>query len=126
MEDKSYGDFEEVVNPDAEGQQTVPGQEGEGFVRARMPRKERGELLGVIVQRFGGNRMEVKTTDGKSRNCRVPGKYKKKLWLRPGDYVLITIWVDDDSKGDVIFKYNPTMLTQLRKKGFLDSLNNEF
>lgn len=122
MADDAYGDFEEVVNPDAP---VVPGQTPEqGFVRARMPRQ--GELLGVILQRYGGNRMEVKTTDGKSRNCRVPGKYKKKLWLRPGDFIIITVWVDDDSKGDIIFKYNPTMVTQLRKKGFLDKLTNEF
>ena len=122
MADDAYGDFEEVVNPDAP---VVPGQNPEqGFVRARMPRQ--GELLGVILQRYGGNRMEVKTTDGKSRNCRVPGKYKKKLWLRPGDFIIITVWVDDDSKGDIIFKYNPTMVTQLRKKGFLDKLTNEF
>jgi len=119
-----YGDFEEIKLDDAGA--PIPVGEGEQSVRARLPRKERGELLGVIVQRFGGNRMEVKTTDGKSRNCRVPGKYKKKLWLRPGDFVLITIWVDDDSKGDVIFKYNPTMVTQLRKKGFLSNLTNEF
>ena len=122
MADDEYGDFEEVVNPDAP---VVPGQTPEpGFVRARMPRQ--GELLGVIVQRYGGNRMEVKATDGKNRNCRVPGRYRKKLWLRPGDFVLITVWPDDSEKGDVIFKYNPTMITQLRKKGFLDKLTNEF
>ena len=36
MADDEYGDFEEVVNPDAP---VVPGQTPEqGFVRARMPR----------------------------------------------------------------------------------------
>ncbi|MBM3233129.1 translation initiation factor IF-1A [Candidatus Pacearchaeota archaeon] len=114
-----YGDFEEVV----EGKQ-ITTQEGEVIARARMPQK--GEYIGVIVQRLGGNRMEVHTTDGKTRNCRVPGRFKRTLWLRPKDVVLITPWTDDDSKGDVIFKYNSSAINQLRKKGILDSLKSDF
>lgn len=114
-----YGEFEEVKDE-------VPGQVGEPevFSRARMPRK--GEFIGVILQRLGGNRMEVKTTDGKVRNCRVPGRYKRVLWLRPRDIVMITPWVDDDSKGDVIYKYNSSAIIQLRKKGLIDNLKVEF
>ena len=66
-----YGDFEEIV---VDGAVQVSG-EGETAVRVRIPRK--GELIGIIVQRFGGNRMEVLSTDGKKRNCRVPGKRRK-------------------------------------------------
>ncbi len=115
-----YGEFVEV-------KEDVPGQqagEPEVFSRARMPRK--GEFIGVILQRLGGNRMEVKTTDGKVRNCRVPGRYKRVLWLRPRDIVMITPWVDDDSKGDVIYKYNSSAIIQLRKKGLIDNLKVEF
>lgn len=114
-----YGDFQEVAGEGGQEQ-----QEGEGVTRARMPR--RGEFIGVIVQRLGGNRMEVLTTDGKSRNCRVPGRYKRSLWLRPKDFVLITPWVDDDSKGDVIYKYNSSAIIFLRKKGLLNSLKQDF
>ncbi len=114
-----YGDFEEVV----EGEQPVP-LEGETPTRVRMPQK--GEFIGVIFQRLGGNRMEVRTTDGKTRNCRVPGRFKRTLWLRPRDIVLITPWTDDDSKGDVIFKYHSSAVNQLRKKGILNSLKSEF
>lgn len=119
MVDEAYGDFEEVID------ETLPLVSGEEqVVRARLPRP--GELIGIIVQRYGGNRMEVKSTDGKARNCRVPGKYKRKLWLRPNDYVLITIWPDDPEKGDIIFKYSGAMLTQLRKKGLLAGLDTGF
>jgi translation initiation factor 1A len=118
--DEAYGDFEEVVDPSA----SAPSSEEEQVVRARLPRQ--GELIGVIVQRYGGNRMEVKSTDGKQRNCRVPGKYKRKLWLRPHDYVLITLWPNDPEKGDIIFKYAGGMLTQLRKKGLLQGLDTGF
>jgi len=115
-----YGEFEEV-REDIPVQQA---EEQEGFSRARMPRK--GEFIGVILQRLGGNRMEVKTSDGKVRNCRVPGRYKRSLWLRPRDIVIITPWTDDDSKGDVIYKYNSSAIIQLRKKGLIDNLKVEF
>jgi translation initiation factor 1A len=119
--DEHYGDFTEVHSGDVPEQL---GEQGEQVVRARLPKK--GELIGVIVQRYGGNRMEVKATDGVSRNCRVPGKYRRQLWLRPNDFVLITLWPDDTSKGDIIFKYSGAMLTQLRKKGLLTGLGTGF
>lgn len=118
----NYGEFEEVKENAPE--QAGSGEMQEGVSRARMPR--RGEFIGIILQRLGGNRMEVKTTDGKSRNCRVPGKYKRSLWLRPRDIVLVTPWQDDDGKGDVIYKYNSSAIIQLRKKGLIDNLKVEF
>ena len=121
MKEKEFGDFEEI-NEGAddfkeESTANIP-------VRVRLPRGK--ELIGKIIQRLGGNRMDVKTTDGKTRNCRVPGKYKRSLWLRPRDIVLIKPWEDDDGKADIIFKYSSSAINQLRKRGFLDSLNNEF
>lgn len=117
----NYGEFEEVVD---NVPQTEVNGEQVGPVRVRMPRNT--EVIGVIVQRYGGNRMEVLSTDGKKRNCRVPGRYKRDLWLRPRDIVLIVPWVDDNEKGDIIFKYNGSAVNQLRKKGLLNSLKSEF
>ena len=121
-EDNDFGDFEEILDENQEVEETPT--EVEGFVRARWPKKE--EIIGTIVQRYGGNRMEVLTTDGKTRNCRVPGKYKRQLWLRPKDIVLIKLWEFDKEKGDIIYKYKPNEVTQLKKKGLLDSLTQEF
>jgi len=116
-----FGEFEEVIEQEQQngviGEQNIP-------VRVRMPRK--GEFIGVIVQRYGGNRMEIHSTDGKKRNCRVPGRFKRSLWLRPKDIVLIVPWPDDDSKGDIIFKYNGLAVSQLRKKGILNLLKDDF
>ncbi len=113
--DKDYGDFKEVnveeTNGDAEN---IP-------VRVRLPRQ--GELIGVVVQRLGGNKMEVKATDGKSRNCRVPGRFKRTMWLRPGNFVLIKPWEFDNDKADVVYQYNSSSANQLRRKGLLDSLH---
>lgn len=117
-------DFEEIV--EETGKPVSPAGTGEQpeVARARMPRK--GEVIGVVLQRFGGNRMEVQCTDGKKRNCRVPGRYKRTLWLRPKDIILVMPWVDDDEKGDIIFKYNPSAVGQLRKRGLLSGLQEGF
>lgn len=119
--DEKFGDFEEIKEKKTEEQeleeQQVPN-------RIRLPRKR--EFVGLVVQRLGGNRMEVKSTDGKSRNCRVPGRFKRKFWLRPGDYVLIAPWPDDDNKADIVFQYKKTQALQLKKKGFLDGFEEEF
>lgn len=117
---EDYGDFEEVT----EGNVKSASVTGEGFVRVRMPRGR--ELIGIIVQRFGGNRMEVLASDGKKRNCRVPGRFKRSMWLRPNDLVLIQPWQDDDEKGDIIFHYHSSAVNQLRKKGLLNSLKVDF
>lgn len=111
-----FGDFEEVSESlPSKGNDNADGQ----FVaRVRMPRGK--EAIGIISQRFGGNKMEVLCSDGKIRNCRVPGKYKRNLWLRPRDVVLIVPWEFDSDKGDVIFKYTSSAINQLRKKGLLN------
>lgn len=94
------------------------------FIRVKLPRGR--EVLGVIEQRVGGARMIVKCVDGKSRNCRVPGRLKRSLWLREGDIVIIEPWEFDNEKGDVLFKYNPTQVDWLRKKGYLKTVDDEF
>lgn len=122
-EEGEFGDFEEILD-ESEKEEPQEEQTQEGFVRARWPKN--GEIIGTIVQRYGGNRMEVLTTDGKTRNCRVPGKYKRQLWLRPKDLVLVKLWEFDKEKGDIIYKYKPNEVTQLKKKGLLNALTQEF
>jgi len=122
QEESEFGDFEEILE-ESENEEEQPVEQ-EGYVRARWPKN--GEIIGTIIQRYGGNRMEVMATDGKTRNCRVPGKYKRQLWLRPKDIVLIKIWEFDKTKGDIIYKYKPNEVTQLKKKGLLNSLSTEF
>tara|TARA_Y100000310_G_C20536462_1_gene741108 strand:- start:348 stop:704 length:357 start_codon:yes stop_codon:yes gene_type:complete len=117
--EKDYGDFEEVKD-----EETPANQPEQAPARARMPRNK--ELIGRITQRLGGNRMEVNCTDGKSRNCRVPGRYRRRLWLRPKDIVIIVPWEDNDDKGDVIYKYRKNEANQLRKKKVLESIKDDF
>lgn len=96
----------------------------EGPIRVRLPRGK--EVLGIIDQRVGASRMLVRCLDGKSRNCRVPGRLRRKLWLREGDIVIVEPWEFDNEKGDVIFKYNPAAIEWLRRRNYLKDIDNEF
>ncbi len=99
-------------------------QEGAGPIRVRLPKGK--EVLGILEQRLGASRMLVRCLDGKSRNCRVPGRLRRRLWLREGDIVLVEPWEFDDGKADVLFKYNPAAVLWLKRKGFLKEIAGEF
>jgi len=99
-------------------------QPQEQKIRVKLPRGK--EVIGIIEQRYGGNKMMVGCLDGKQRNCRVPGRLRRKLWLRPNDVVIIEPWELDNTRGDVLFKYRPNQIYWLRKKGYLDKEQSEF
>lgn len=89
--------------------------------RIKLPRGK--ESFGVVQQRVGGSRMLVKCLDGKTRNCRIPGRLKRKLWVREGDIVIVEPWeFSGDEKGDILFKYRPTQVEWLKRNGHLKIL----
>ncbi|QQG39209.1 MAG: translation initiation factor eIF-1A [Candidatus Woesearchaeota archaeon] len=89
--------------------------------RVKIPRGK--EVLGVLEQRLGASRTKVKCLDGKTRICRVPGRLKRFLWVSEGDIVLVEPWeLNADDKGDLIYKYTPTQVEWLKKKGYLKQL----
>jgi len=93
-------------------------------IRIRFPRN--GELVGVVEQRVGGNRMLVKCTDGIERNVRIPGRLRRALWIREGDYVIVMPWEFDNKKGDILFKYNKNVIFKLKEKGLLEGIDEGF
>ncbi|HUW43864.1 MAG TPA: translation initiation factor eIF-1A [Bacillota bacterium] len=99
-------------------------EEEEKITRVKLPKGR--EIIGIIEQRLGGNKMFVNCLDGKKRNCRVPGRLKRYLWLRPGDVVIIEPWELDNEKGDVLFKYRLNQIEWLKEKGYLKSEKLEF
>jgi translation initiation factor 1A len=100
------------------------GDQEQKVTRAHLPRGD--EIIGVIDQRLGGNKMMIKCLDGKTRNCRVPGRLKRKLWLRPGDVVIIKPWEFDKEKGDVVYKYFSSEISWLKNNGYLKTEETGF
>lgn len=102
----------------------IEEDEQQVITRAPLPKGE--EVLGIVEQRLGGNKMFVNCVDGKTRNCRVPGRLKRKLWLRPGDVVIVEPWELDKEKGDIILKYKPNQVEWLKRQGYLETEKSEF
>jgi len=93
-------------------------QHTEGEPRIRMPRE--GEVLGIVIALVGGSRMKVACKDGKERTCRIPGKFKNRVWVRDGDVVIVKPWeIEGDKKGDIIWRYYPLQARILKEKGHI-------
>src|SRR4030042_213589 len=96
------------------------GQEGEEIIRVRLPRNN--EVFGLLDRRLGGSRCEVRCLDGKTRVCRIPGRLKRRLWVREGDVVLVEPWEYVNDKGDIVYKYRINQVNWLKRKGYLKGL----
>lgn len=84
--------------------------------RIRTPR--RGEILGLVISLQGGARMIVQCQDGKERLCRVPGKIKRRIWVKEGDHVLVVPWtVQSDERADIAYRYTRLQFDQLKRRG---------
>jgi len=103
--------------------QTLPEQP---LLRVRLPQGP--EVLGLVQQRLGASRMRVKCLDGKERICRIPGRLRRRLWVREGDVVIVEPWeLGGDKSGDVIHKYkSKAEVNFLKKKGYLQNIEEEF
>ncbi len=89
------------------------------IVRVRMPRGK--EMLGTVVEMLGASRFRVDCSDGKERICRVPGKFKRRVWVKIGNVVLLTPWdVQSDERGDIIWRYTPSQVNWLMRRGLLN------
>jgi translation initiation factor 1A len=94
-------------------------------IRVKLPRGK--EVIGIITQRVGAGRMLISCMDGKTRNCRVPGRLRRELWLREGDVVIVEPWdFDQDEKADILYKYSKAAIEKLKKDGLLKTNANEF
>jgi translation initiation factor 1A len=91
----------------------------EGVVRVRTPRGE--EVLGTVVEVLGGSRFRVECMDGNLRMCRVPGRSKRRMYVKIGDVILVKPWsIESDEKGDIVWRYKPAQVSWLSRKGFLN------
>ncbi|GCC10136.1 translation initiation factor IF-1A [archaeon] len=87
--------------------------------RLRLP--EREEVFGIVEQLRGGSRMLVMCSDNKIRLCRIPGKIRRRIWVKEGDVVIVKPWtVQSDEKADIVWRYTKTQVDRLNNMGLLD------
>lgn len=81
--------------------------------------KEPGQEYAQANKMLGSGNIEAYCFDGKTRLCHVRGKMAKKVWINLGDIILIGLRDFQDNKADIIGKYTPEEVRQLRKLGEL-------
>ena len=99
------------------------GADGQPLIRVRLPR--RGQLLGEVEQLLGDRRMSIKCTDGYTRLCRIPGKIRKRIWIKEGNIVLTQPWeVQVKERGDILWRYTHQQAVWLRRHGHLKGIED--
>ncbi|MCL4326359.1 MAG: translation initiation factor eIF-1A [Candidatus Thermoplasmatota archaeon] len=96
------------------------------FIRVPLPKKEDNEMFGITEQLLGSSRIRVICADNKHRMGRIPGKMKKRMWIRDGDLVIIKPWSFQDDKADVMYRYTKTEAAYLSKKHLLPPMLDLF
>ncbi len=91
--------------------------EGEITLRVSLPYKPKGEMFAVAETFQGGSRLQIICEDGIRRMGRIPGKLRRRMWIRENDLLIVVPWSFQDSKADVKFRYTPTQTANLKRRG---------
>ncbi len=101
-------------------------EEGEEVIRVPLPNRNKGEMFAIVDKILGGGRMMVMCADGRSRMARIPGKIKRRMWIREGDLVVIRPWEFQGDKADVIYRYTRNQASHLSKSRKLPEILDVF
>ena len=96
-----------------------PDDASDGKIRVKMPNKRVNEMFALAQQLLGGRRVTVLCEDGETRMARIPGKMRRRQWVREGDLIIVWPWDFQDSKADVKHRYTKTQAMYLSRKGVL-------
>ena len=78
--------------------------------------EQEGEDYGQVLRLLGGCNIEVLCLkDGVMRICHIGGKFNRRIWIKQGDLVLISVRGFED-KGDVLLKYTDDEAKKLQIK----------
>ena len=92
-------------------------QVDETNLRVTLPYKPKGEMFAVAETFQGGSRLQLICEDGERRMGRIPGKLRRRMWVRENDLLIVVPWSFQDSKADVKFRYTPTQTSNLKRSG---------
>ena len=84
-----------------------------------LPSDEEGTLLCVVRRNLGGGFLEVFCTDGDIYKAWIPGKMRRRAWMREGDIILFLPWGSRDMKGEVVYRYLKDEVKKLIEMGLI-------
>ena len=84
-----------------------------------LPSEDEGTILCVVQDIIGGGFLEVLCDDGETYKAWIPGKMRRRVWMREGDVILFLPWGTPDKKGEVVYRYDKSEVKTLLDKGIL-------
>ena len=110
---------EEKVDEEELARLENPEDGSSAKIRVKMPNRRINEMFALADQILGGRRVSVLCEDGETRLARIPGKMRRRQWVREGDLIIVWPWDFQDSKADVKHRYTKTQSMYLSRKGVL-------
>ena len=83
-------------------------------------------MFAIADQILGGRRVKAVCEDGESRLARIPGKMRRRQWVREGDLIVVQPWDFQDEKANVCMRYTKTQSLYLSRKGVLPEIVDLF
>ena len=118
--------YEEKVDIEELARLENPEDSSGGKIRVKMPNRKINEMFAIADQILGGRRVRAVCEDGESRLARIPGKMRRRQWVREGDLVIVQPWDFQDSRADVRMRYTKTQSIYLSRKGVLPEIVDLF
>ena len=101
-------------------------ESGGDRIRVRLPNRKVNEMFAIADNILGGRRVRSVCEDGESRLARIPGKMRRRQWVREGDLIVIQPWEFQDEKANVCMRYTKTQSLYLSRKGVLPEIVDLF
>ncbi len=101
-------------------------ESGDEKIRVKVPNERVNEMFAIAEQILGGRRIRAICADGEERITRIPGKMRRRQWVREGDLIIIQPWDFQPSKADVKMRYTKTQSLYLSRKGVLPEIVDVF
>ena len=101
-------------------------ESGDEKIRVKVPNERVNEMFAIADQILGGRRILAICADGEERITRIPGKMRRRQWVREGDLIIIQPWDFQPSKADVKMRYTKTQALYLSRKGVLPEIVDIF
>ena len=101
-------------------------ESGGDRIRVPLPNRKVNEMFAIADQILGGRRVRAVCEDGDSRLARIPGKMRRRQWVREGDLIVVPPWDFQDEKANVCMRYTKTQSLYLSRKGVLPEIVDLF
>ena len=80
-----------------------------------------GEVLCIVERIIGADHVLIRCLDNpeETRKARIPGRMRRRVWIREGDVVIAAVWDFQPDKADITYRYQRDELKRLLAKGLL-------